>query len=318
MAHVVLFILTRGVSKISMTLNIRRIFAAGASNTRACDIILLTVVMWACLSPLAALIKCGVIHFYDYRPPACPGDIVRFISIVVCDVAVELCLMTTFCLMVNKLQMNMHKKARVMLGFNTRLLFYIGAVETQSGAKQRLATMWQQVALGADLILAILPFVQNWLEGFKTFGLALGDQNNGLGSHELSTLDLSRRYNLSYVTTGRADSTKSSSSSSSKVPMLPQPPGRIWVEASFAVRQQHAELTFPRRSPVCTEMSITMARPGHSGETRHSLEATSADNLCTDSGPKPRRINARSSLRHSFWGAIDAELRLSGILIACR
>ncbi|THY82108.1 hypothetical protein D6C92_10143 [Aureobasidium pullulans] len=248
-ASAVLTIVVRGVSKFSVAVHIRRIFASSPQNSIICNSMLVITGLWTCFVPFIILYRCSADHIYPDGGTTCPKSFARFLFIFAFDVSIEVCLAVVFCYMVNMVQMRTSKKARVIITFNLRLLhiipvvfyllYYVRALTQHSAPTYRAAAVWQQVVLGADLPLAILPFLQTWLKGFNTQGMTIDTGNASGHGHQLS--NLTPRQNNHLITRvvadiERSNSVNTKSSAGSGMPIIARSSHDIYVETTLTVQ----------------------------------------------------------------------------------
>lgn len=71
-----LFLATRGASKISVALNLRRMFNVKIWANRLCDGLIVSHLMWVVAATLAILIECSSEHFLvDQDQHLCSDDV---------------------------------------------------------------------------------------------------------------------------------------------------------------------------------------------------------------------------------------------------
>jgi len=75
-ASQVLFLVTRGACKISIAINLRRMFGAKARDKRLCNTLVLCVLVWTVAAVLAVLVKCPSEHLAPAKNEhLCSGEV---------------------------------------------------------------------------------------------------------------------------------------------------------------------------------------------------------------------------------------------------
>ncbi|THZ08944.1 hypothetical protein D6C93_00283 [Aureobasidium pullulans] len=188
-ASQIFYLLTMGLTNLSLTLLMRRIFSTNTKHKIGSYILLGVISAWLVLAVAAVKSNCPSTHILEGQEHTCPNDIYRWRAIFAITICIEaavmglpiylqenacrlsLCVSNAVCelLIVTDLT-----NADLDLKYD-RLVCTIYEVRSDDRSHHfSKVIVWQQASICYSLLSATLPFVQAFMRSFTTGGTAFG------------------------------------------------------------------------------------------------------------------------------------------------
>ncbi|KEQ91015.1 hypothetical protein AUEXF2481DRAFT_521815 [Aureobasidium subglaciale EXF-2481] len=184
-ASQILYLLTVGLTNLSLTLLMRRIFTTNSKHKLGSYILLGVISAWLVLAVTAIKSNCPSTHILEGQEHTCPNDIYRWRAIFAITICIEAAVMGLPIYLVSHLRIKVGKKMLVVSAFAYRMpmiafsLFYLKVYNEAVNSDDRVqhfskVIVWQQASICYSLLSATLPFVQAFMRSFTTGGTAFG------------------------------------------------------------------------------------------------------------------------------------------------
>ncbi|TIA21209.1 hypothetical protein D6C80_01878 [Aureobasidium pullulans] len=179
------YLLTMGLTNLSLTLLMRRIFSTNTKHKIGSYILLGVISAWLVLAVAAVKSNCPSTHILEGQEHTCPNDIYRWRAIFAITICIEAAVMGLPIYLVSHLRIKTSKKMLVVSAFAYRMpmialsILYMKVYSKAVRSDDRShhfskVIVWQQASICYSLLSATLPFVQAFMRSFTTGGTAFG------------------------------------------------------------------------------------------------------------------------------------------------
>ncbi|KAG9858821.1 hypothetical protein KCU98_g9584, partial [Aureobasidium melanogenum] len=184
-ASQIFFLLTMGLTSLSLTLLMRRIFSTNTKHKIGSYILLGIISAWLVLAVAVVKSSCPSTHILERQEHTCPNDIYRWRAILAIAICIEAAVMGLPIYLVSHLRIKVSKKMLVVSAFAYRMpiiafsLLYLKVYSEAARSEEKVhhftkVIIWQQALICYSLLSATLPFVQAFMRSFTTGGTAFG------------------------------------------------------------------------------------------------------------------------------------------------
>ncbi|KAI4716951.1 hypothetical protein E4T48_06887 [Aureobasidium sp. EXF-10727] len=184
-ASQIFFLLTMGLTSLSLTLLMRRIFSTNTKHKLGSYILLGVISAWLVIAVAAIKAECPSTHILEGQEHTCPNAVYRWRAILAIAICIEAAVMGLPIYLVSHLRIRISKKMLVVSAFAYRMpmiafaLLYLRVYSEAVRSEERIqhlskVIVWQQVTICYSLLSATLPFVQAFMRSFTTGGTAFG------------------------------------------------------------------------------------------------------------------------------------------------